>query len=116
MTIERDADDVARCFLLERLLGDVGYETAFEGEVIGMHTSGAFVAFGPGNQFEGMLPLRRLMGDWWELNELQTMLHGTRTGRTIRLGDPIQVEVGTIDAPRGRVDLHPVSPSDQLAT
>jgi ribonuclease R len=108
MTIERDADDVARCFLLEQMLANVGYEAQFEGEVIGLHTSGAFVAFGPNSEFEGMLPVRRLIGDWWELNELGTTLHGTRTGRTIRLGDPIEVQVGTIDAPRGRVDLHPV--------
>jgi ribonuclease R len=61
-----------------------------------------------------MLPVRRLIGDWWELNELGTVLHGTRTGRTIRLGDPIQVQVGTIDAPRGRVELHPATASDHL--
>jgi ribonuclease R len=114
MTIERDADDVARCFLLDRLLADVGPDAEFEGEVTGLHASGAFVAFGPRRAFEGMLPVRRLIGDWWELNELGTVLHGTRTGRTIRLGDPIQVQVGTIDAPRGRVDLHLATVGDHL--
>ena len=114
MTIERDADDVARCFLLERLMTDVGHEAVFDGEVTGLHSSGAFVAFGPDRMFEGMLPVRRLIGDWWELNELGTILHGTRTGRTIRLGDPIQVQVGTIDAARGRVDLHPVTANERL--
>jgi ribonuclease R len=53
-----------------------------------------------------LLPVRRLRGDWWELNEQETMLRGSRTGQTIRLGDRLEVEVGTIDAPRGRVDLH----------
>jgi ribonuclease R len=114
MTIERDADDVARCFLLDRLLADVGPEAEFEGEVTGLHSAGAFVAFGPRRAFEGMLPVRRLIGDWWELNELGTILHGTRTGRTIRLGDPIRVQVGTIDVPRGRVDLYPAIASDHL--
>ena len=114
MTIERDADDIARCFLLDRLLADAGHEAEFEGEVTGLHSSGAFVAFGPARLFEGMLPVRRLIGDWWEVNELGTILHGTRTGRTIRLGDPIQVQVGTIDAPRGRVDLHPAIARDHL--
>jgi ribonuclease R len=114
MTIERDADDVARCFLLDRLLADVGHEAEFEGEVTGLHSSGAFVSFGPSGAFEGMLPVRRLIGDWWELNELGTIMHGTRTGRTIRLGDPIHVQVGTIDAPRGRVDLHPATSGDHL--
>ncbi len=108
MAIERDADDIATCFLLERLLGGEERGTVFEGEVVGLHGSGAFVAFGSGGRFEGMVPVRRLRGDWWELNEHQTILRGSRSGNTIRLGDPIRVEVGTIDAARGRVDLYPV--------
>jgi ribonuclease R len=80
MTIERDADDIARCFLLARSAGDPA---------------------------EGMLPVRRLRGDWWELNEEGTILVGTRSGGAIRLGDPITVRVGGIDPPRGRVDLLP---------
>jgi len=54
-----------------------------------------------------LLPVRRLRGDWWELNEEGTMLVGTRSGGAIRLGDPVRVQVGRIDAPRGRVDLLP---------
>jgi ribonuclease R len=130
MTIERSADDVARCFLLERMLfldrsdgggplsdgggtlGDAsdGFHggAIFEGEVIGVIGSGAFVAFGPQGIFEGLLPVRRLRGDWWELNEQSTMLVGTRSGFAIRLGDEVVVRVGGIDAPRGRVDLLPV--------
>jgi ribonuclease R len=50
--------------------------------------------------------LRRLRGDWWELNELETLLVGSRSGRTLRLGDPMRIQVGRIDAPRGRVDLY----------
>ncbi len=49
--------------------------------------------------------MRRLRGDWWELNEQATMLVGTRNGGALRLGDPVAVRVGRIDAPRGRVDL-----------
>jgi ribonuclease R len=107
MTIERDADDVARCFLLERRLGQSGWETEFEGEVVGLIGAGAFVAFGPGQLFEGMLPVRRMRGDWWELNEEQTILTGAHSGRTIRLGDTVAVRVDGVDAPRGRVDLVP---------
>jgi ribonuclease R len=63
------------------------------------------VAFGEGH--EGMLPVRRLTGDWWELNELETMLIGAGSGDRIRLGDPVTVRVEKVDAPRGRVDLVP---------
>jgi ribonuclease R len=106
MAIERDADDVARCFLLERELFEAGWDTPFDGEVTGLHGSAVFVAFGARAEFEGMLPLRRLGGDWWELNEQETLLVGSRTGRSVRLGDPVRVRVGRVDAPRGRVDLY----------
>ncbi len=106
MRIERDADGVARCFLLEASLFENGWETVFEGEVTGVIGAGAFVAFGDGH--EGMLPVRRLRDDWWELNELETMLVGADSGRAIRLGDAVQVRVERVDAARGRVDLAPV--------
>ncbi len=109
MTIERDADDVARCFLLERELFESGDRDAmFGGEIVGLIGAGAFVAFGEGLQYEGLLPVRRLRDDWWELNDQATMLVGTRNGGAMRLGDPVTVRVGRIDAPRGRVDLLPV--------
>jgi ribonuclease R len=111
MAIERDADDIARCFLLERVLSEEAGEVAFDGEVVGVIGAGVFVAFGPGGSFEGMLPVRRMAGDWWELNEQGTMLVGTRRGGAIRLGDPVRVQVGQIDAPRGRVDLLPAAGS-----
>jgi ribonuclease R len=108
MTMERDADDVASCFLLERELFTNGdRDRLFTGEVVGLIGAGAFVAFGERSQFDGMLPVRRLRGDWWELNEQGTVLVGARNGGTLRLGDPIEVKVGRIDAPRGRVDLLP---------
>jgi len=108
MTIERDADDVARCFLLEReLVRGADRDAAFDGEIVGLIGAGAFVAFGERLQYEGMLPVRRLRGDWWELNEQATMLIGTRSGAAMRLGDEVSVHVGRIDAPRGRVDLLP---------
>jgi len=103
--IERRADAVARCFLLETELFQEGWDRDFEGEVAGVIGAGAFVAFGDGH--EGMLPVRRLTGDWWELNELETMLLGAGTGGAIRLGDPVSVRVEKVDAPRGRVDLVP---------
>jgi ribonuclease R len=109
MVIERDADDIASCFLLERRLAESGWDEVFNGEVLGLIRAGAFIGFGPDALFEGMLPVRRMRGDWWELNEQGTMLVGTRTGGALRLGDAVRVQVAQVDAPRGRVDLAPVS-------
>ena len=135
MVIERDGDKVACAFALQRLAHDLDREHVFAGEVSGLIGAGAFVAFSAdqrpqaparatdpsANQtigsvapplFEGMLPVRRIGRDsgpreWWELNEQGTILHGERTGATLRLGDPIEVRVDRIDAIRGRVDLAP---------
>ncbi len=106
MSIERAGDAVARSFLLQRALFEGGFEQEWEGEVVGVIGAGAFVAFGEG--YEGMLPVRRLRGEWWELNEPGTILCGTRSGKAIRLGDPITVQVERVDTARGRVDLLPV--------
>jgi ribonuclease R len=111
MTIERDADDVARCFLLESALAAEphgGLGKVFEGEIVGVIGAGAFVAFGEDGQYEGLLPVRRMRDDWWELNEQATALIGTRNGGALRLGDSVAVTIGGVDAPRGRVDLLPV--------
>ena len=109
MIIERDADDIARCFLLERELTSSDRSEVFEGEVVGLIGAGAFVAFGPRQMFEGMLPVRRMRDDWWELSEEETMLVGSHSGRAVRLGDSVAIRVTGIDAPRGRVDLVPAA-------
>ena len=106
LRIERDADDVCGCFLLERRLAEEGREQTFEGEVVGVIGSGAFVRFGL-EGFEGFMPVRRMRDDWWELNEPATALVGERSGRELRLGSPVEVAVDRIEAPRGRVDLVP---------
>jgi ribonuclease R len=105
MKIERDADDVAKAFLLERLLFENGFEQEFDGEVVGLVGGGAFVAFGPRFAYEGFLPVRRMRGDWWELNEEGTTLVGSESGGAVRIGDPVRVTVRQVEAPRGRVDL-----------
>jgi len=130
MMIERGGDDIARCYALEQALYEGGWEQTFAGEITGLISAGAFVAFGvpgasgdggsgavvgadgpPGPLYEGMLPVRRMRSeegrDWWELNEHETVLHAERSGATIRLGDPIEVRVARVDTVRGRVDLAP---------
>jgi ribonuclease R len=106
MEIERSAADVCLAFLLERRLFESGFELELDGEVVGLISAGAFVAFGE-EGFEGFLPVRRMRGDWWELNEEGTMLLGEKRGGVLRLGDPIRIKVDRVDAPRGRVDLTP---------
>jgi ribonuclease R len=107
--IERDADQLCAAFLLERELFEAGPQHAFEGEVSGVIAPGAFVSFGGelGDVYEGFLPARRLRGERFDLNETETAIVGGRSGKAIRLGDPVSVRVDGIEAARGRVDLVP---------
>jgi ribonuclease R len=109
--VERDADSVCAAFLLERELFESGWEHGFDGEVSGLVGAGAFVRFGGelGDVYEGFLPARRLRGEYFELNETETALVGRRSGRAVRLGDPVEVQVDSVEAPRGRVDLFPAA-------
>jgi ribonuclease R len=105
MGVERLAQDVSLAFLLERRLRD-DHDQEFEGEITGVIGAGVFVRFGE-EGFEGFLPRRRMRGDRFHLNETETALVGEHSGRTMRLGDPVTVQVDRVDAPRGRVDLLP---------
>jgi ribonuclease R len=103
MQIERAADDVARAFLLERSLFEGTVAREHDGEVVGLVGAGAFMSFGDG--FEGFLPARKLRSDWWELNEVGTILTGEDTGTAIRIGDTLPIVVRKVETARGRVEL-----------
>ena len=111
MKIERSADDICLAFLLERRLAECASHEGssddgppiWDGEVVGVIGKGWFVRFGE-ERFEGMLPVRRVDG-WWEPDEHESQLVDANSGRAIRLGDPIRVEVARVEPLRGRVDL-----------
>jgi ribonuclease R len=101
--LEYLADDICLAWLLERLLFERGWEEPWEGEIAGVIPSGLFVRFG--EVFEGFLPARRLHGEFFEINAQGTALVGRTTGRTFRLGDPIEVRIESIARSEGKVEL-----------
>jgi len=115
MLLERRADDIVSCLLLERELVGGSWGQRLPGEVVGLISAGPFVAFGAELVHEGLLPVRslRAAGDgaarreWWSLNDEETVLRGESTGASVRLGQPLSVRVERVDALRGRVDLLP---------
>jgi ribonuclease R len=102
---EYSADELCLAWLLERRLFEDGWETSFEGEIVGAIGSGIFVRFD--GVFEGYVPARRLPGDYFELNPLGTALVGRRGGFSYRLGDAIEVRVAGIRRWEGKIELAP---------
>jgi ribonuclease R len=101
--LEYLADDICLGWLLEDRLLEQGWEEPWEGEITGAIGSGLFVRFG--EVFEGLLPARRLQGEFYELNPTGTALVGRRSGRRYRLGDSIRVRVESIVRSEGKVEL-----------
>jgi ribonuclease R len=101
--VEYRADEICLAWLLERRLFERGWETTFEGEIVGAIGSGIFVRFD--EVFEGYVPARRLEGDYFELDALGVALVGRRTGRAYRLGDGLGVRVDRIEKTSGRISL-----------
>ena len=86
MTIERAADAWPRRSCSSRRCSRAAGRPSSRGEVIGVIGAGAFVGF---DGFEGLLPVRRLRGDWWELDELGRPARSARSrASAIRLGRP----------------------------
>jgi ribonuclease R len=101
--VEYLADEICLAWLLEERLRERGWEEAWNGEIIGVIGAGLFARFG--DVFEGFLPARKLPGEFFELNRTGTALAGRRSGRTYRLGDPIEVRVESVSRSDGQVEL-----------
>ena len=101
--LERRGASICLAHLLHDRLYDRGWETPFDGVVIGVAGFGAFVRFG--DVFEGLLPARLLGDDRFELDDHGVALVGLRSGHRLRIGDAVAVTVRTVDRIRGRVAL-----------
>jgi ribonuclease R len=101
--VEYTADELCLAWLLEERLAERGWDERWEGEITGLIGSGLFARFG--DVFEGFLPARRLPGEYFELNDTATALVGRRSGRSFRLGDPIEVRIESIARHEGKVEL-----------
>jgi ribonuclease R len=105
--VEYAADEICLAWLLQRTLFERGWDEPFAGEITGVIASGLFVRFD--RVYEGYLPARALGDDYYELNALGTGLSGRRTGRSYRLGDPVEVRVVKVDRADGKVQLEPAT-------
>jgi ribonuclease R len=101
--VELKSDDLTLAHLLKKRLDREGWSQVFEGQVLSLVGSGAFVLFD--QLYQGFLPARDLPGDYYELNEGETALVGRNSGKSYRLADILPIQVVGIDVARGRVNV-----------
>ena len=102
--LELKADDIVLAHLLRHKLDEDGWaNSVFEGQVVSLTRRGMFVLFE--RLFQGYLSTSELPRDYYDLNELETVLEGRRTGNAFKLADLLSIKVIAVDEARGRVDL-----------
>jgi ribonuclease R len=76
----------------------------FAGRVTGVMPFGLFVELDE-IFVQGMVPIATVGGDFWQFAEREHRLRGESTGRELRLGDRVVVEVKSIDEDRHQIEF-----------
>ncbi|MBR1784734.1 MAG: ribonuclease R [Bacteroidales bacterium] len=66
-----------------------------------------------GNKCEGMIPIGSLKDDYYMLDEDNYQVIGRRTGRTYKLGYPVQIRVKRVDMLKKQIDFEMVDPETE---
>ncbi len=99
---ERASVKVMQVEYMKRHLGD-----EFEGVVAGVTSFGLFVEIND-LLVEGMIRVRDLPDDYYLFDEKRFTLRGRSTGREFRLGDPIRVQLASINPAERQIDFRVV--------
>ncbi len=91
---------------VEFLSSRIGEE--FAGVITGVTEWGLYVELSE-NMCEGLIPVRDLANDYYNLDERNYRLVGERTGMSYRLGDEVVVRVARADVQRRLLDFVPVA-------
>ena len=104
--MEKRAADAERASIkfkqVEFLADKIGQE--FTGIISGVTGWGLFVEIEE-NKCEGLVPIRDLEGDFYELDEENFQLIGRRSRKSYQLGDTLRVEIARVNLAKKQVDL-----------
>ena len=98
MLAERSCDDAYKAQYMERFVGQ-----ELDGIISGVASYGFYVQLP--NTAEGLVRLATIENTDFELSEDGTKLVEERTGRTLRIGDPVRVKVRAVNVSLGQVDF-----------
>jgi ribonuclease R len=96
---EREVLEWKKVIFMRDKVGD-----AFSGIVAGVASFGLFVELDE-IFVQGMVPVATIGGDYWKFREREHRLRGESTGRELRLGDRVVIEVKSIDEDRHQIEF-----------
>jgi len=99
MEAEREAVAMYRAYLMRDQVGQ-----RFEGTISAVTSFGAFVELDE-PYVEGLIKLDSLGAERFSYDEIHMRLSGTKSGKTIELGDRVMVEINNVSVVRRRIDF-----------
>jgi ribonuclease R len=102
---ERESIKFKQVELISRHIGET-----FTGIVSGMIDRGLFIEL-PGSKAEGMIEFR-LLPDTYTLEEGNLRARTRKGGKTIKIGDPIQVKILKTDLVKRQIEMAPAEDTD----
>jgi ribonuclease R len=110
---ERDSKDVKLFAFLKAQLAS-GHPEQYPALVTDVRNFGFFVDV-PGLAMSGLVPLSTIEDDFYVFDAARNNLVGRRTRRTIRLGNPVTVQVAKVDSFKKQVDFRLVEDRKPIA-
>jgi ribonuclease R len=104
---ERDMEDMKKARYLEPMVGK-----EFDGVITTVKNFGMFVEMLP-DHVDGLIPIRSMPNDFWDVDELETRLHGRRTHKEFWLGDKVRVQLQEVDRLKRQINLRYVAHSGE---
>ena len=95
---ERDADDLLKCAYMSGFVGE-----EFSGVVSGVTNFGIFAELE--NGVEGIIRLENLTDDYYSFDEVTMTLTGSKTGRSYKVGDEVDVTLVKCDLLSRRIEF-----------
>ncbi len=96
--VEREVSKFKKAEYMEDKIGQM-----FRGVISGLTNWGIYVELP--NTIEGLIPMNRLTDDYYNYDEKHMTLIGERSGRIFRLGEPVIVEVLSVDKRMRTIDF-----------
>ena len=105
-SMEQLASNAERASIKYKQVEDLGERLGkvFDGVISGVTEWGFYVELDE-NKCEGLVPIRDLEGDYYELDEKNYCLIGRRTNKRYQLGDKVTIQIARADLTKKQLDF-----------
>lgn len=104
---ESAENELKNVLILQMLNGRLGYE--LKCIITGITSFGVFLQCSKYG-VEGLIKIENLGEDYWQVNEKKHIIVGKRSGVELRLGQPMNAKILSVDIPARKLELSPAQP------